>query len=403
MNIFIAGASFPCGVGELGQIACQHGFTPIYMDHPRNAATTDAGLSPLRFEAGLPEDAALRSGLFLPLLESWVSEGMKLPERASLRFDKRAATISRSKKSLSAVLANAGVTHVPRYPVGTVEESLLAALECGYPTVLRSDTGYSGRGIWVAQSANELGTFWASQSKEREGTDYVEMRSVLDSNDDVLIIEPWLPGEEWSIDCVVGPAGAYLIRVCEKATAIMAGKPVTLGYRIVDAVDLLDEMRQAAQRWCRAIFHGDVVSFACFDIRRHSNGDLVPLDFGVRLGGDCIPYLVRRAGQSRNAYAAALDAALAGDSSRMVSLPAGYALIHAFARQPGILAGLAVVGDGEVINSKPLGFVVPQTGVPVQRRVGSVLRCFDTCDEFRHACRSSSEWIRVDVRQAGGD
>ena len=402
-NIIFAGASFPCGVGEMGAVALKHGFAPTFVDHPRNASSTDAGLLPLRFEPELPEDVALRSGLFLPLLESWVSEGRNLPERAKLRFDKRAATISRSEQALSATLADAGITHVRRFRVATVEEALLAASVCDYPAVLRSDTGYSGRGIWVADSAEELRSCWVSQEIEREGADYAEMRSVLDSEDDATIIEPWLAGEEWSIDCIVGPAGNYLIRVCEKATAIVYGKPVTLGYRIVDEVELLDEMRQSAQRWCRAIFQGDVVSFACFDIRRHSNGDLVPLDFGVRLGGDGIPYLVRLAGQCRNAYAAALDAALADDSSRMVSLSAGYALIHAFARQPGAFAGLAVIGDGEVINSKPLGFVVPQTRVPVHRRVGSILRRFDTRDEFLHACQISSEWIQVDVRQAGID
>ena len=398
MNIIVAGASFPCGVGELGNVAMKHGFTPTFIDHPRNAALTDAGLLPLRFEPELPVDLALGSGLFLPLLESWVSEGRNLPERARLRFDKRAATISRSKQALSATLAAAGITHVRRFRVATVEEALLATSECTYPVILRSDTGYSGRGIWVAHSAEELRRCWASQATERAGRDYVEMRSVLDSDDDVNIIEPWLPGAEWSIDCIVGPAGTYLIRVCEKVTAIMAGKPVTLGYRIVDDVELLGEMRQAAHRWCRAMFHSDVVSFACFDTRRHSNGDLVPLDFGVRLGGDCIPFLVRHAGRGMNPYAAALDAALTGDPRRLVSLSAGPALVHAFARQPGTFASLSVLDRGNVIDSRPVGFVVEQAeGMPVHRRVGTVLTCFSTHDEFCYACRTSSDWIRVNL------
>ncbi len=400
MNMIVAGASFPCGVSEFGSVALKHGFTPTFMDHPHNAATTDAGLFPLRFESKLPEDVALLTGIFLPLLESWVSEGRKLPERAKLRFDKRAATISRSKQALSATLADAGITHVPRFSVTTVDEALIAAFECGYPAVLRSDTGYSGHGIWIADSANELRSCWALQMKEIEGEKFAEMRSVLDTDDDVNIVEPWLPGEEWSLDCIVGPAGTYLIRVCEKVTTTLEGKPVTLGYRIVDEVELLDEVRQAAQRWCRAIFHGDVVSFACFDIRRHSNGCLVPIDFGVRLGGDCIPVLVRRAGQGRNPYTAALDAALTqtGDPCRLVSLSAGPAIVHAFARQPGTFNSLAVVGNGEVIDSRLLGFVVKQVeGMPVHRRVGTVLRYFSTHDEFRHACQTSSDWIQVNL------
>ena len=396
MNIIIAGASFPCGVRELGNVALQYGFTPTFIDHPHNAASTDAALITLRIETGLPDDVALPAGLFLPLLESWVSEGRRLPEHAMLRFDKRAATISRSKQALSATLAETGLSHVRRFRVGTVEEALRVASECGYPTVLRTDTGYSGRGIWVANSADDLRDFWEKQSRERASGDYVAMRSVLDSDEDELIIEPWLADDEWSIDCVVGPASTYLIRVCEKVTTIVAGRPVTLGYRIIDTVDLVEELRQAAERWCRVIFQAASVSFACFDIRRDTNGDLVPLDFGVRLGGDSIPLLVRHAGQSRNAYAAALDAALTNDPRRMCPLRVGPAIVHAFARQSGTFTGLVVLGQGEVIHSRPLGFLIRETeGIPIHRRVGTVLTHFNSREEFDCACHASSDWIQV--------
>lgn len=172
-----------------------------------------------------------------------------------LRFDKRAATISRSKQALSATLAEAGLSHVRRFRVGSVEEALRVASECGYPTVLRSDTGYSGRGIWVANSADDLRDFWERQSRERASDDYLEMRSILHTDVDELIIEPWLAGDEWSIDCIVGPAGTNLIRVCEKVTTKVAGRPVTLGYRITNTADLLEELQQAVKRWCRVIFH----------------------------------------------------------------------------------------------------------------------------------------------------
>lgn len=398
MDLVIAGASFPCGAGELGEVASRHGFNSIFIDHQQNAASTDAGLSPLRFEASLPADIALRNGLFLPLLESWVSEGRKLPECngvGGLRFDRRAATISRSKHALSTTLAGAGISHVPRFRVRSIEEILQLESSCGYPVVLRADSGYSGRGVWVANSAADLRVLWASQPNERAGADFLEMRSVLDVNEDVLIIEPWLAGDEWSIDCVVGPAGTYLIRACEKVTTIVAGRPVTLGYRLTDSVDLWAELRQAVGRWSRVLFLTGETSFACFDIRRHPNGDLVPLDFGVRLGGDCIPLLVRHAGQSRNAYADALDAALTSDPRRLCSLQAGPAIIHAFTRQAGTFAGIAL-GKGEVIHSRPLGFVVNQTeDVPVCRRVGTVLTHFSSGEEFFRACHVSSDWIHV--------
>ena len=39
MDFVIAGASFPCGAGELGKVASQHGFSPAFIDHPHTAGT----------------------------------------------------------------------------------------------------------------------------------------------------------------------------------------------------------------------------------------------------------------------------------------------------------------------------------------------------------------------------
>ncbi len=291
MDMVIAGASFPCGVGDLGKVASRHGFNPVFIDHPHNATSIDIGLFPFRFEAGLPEDLAIRNGLLLPLLESWVSAGRD-HSKCELRFDRRAAATSCSKYALSKVLAEASISHIPRYQVRSIDEGLEHAMKCGYPVTLRVDSGYSGRGVWIAESADELREVWDRQSNERASADFEKMRTFLNVDDDLLIIEPWLGGDEWSIDCIVGPAGTFMIRICEKVTAIVAGRPVTLGYRLTDSVDLYVELRQAVESWVRALFARDSVSFACFDIRRQSNNNLVPLDFGVRLGSDDIPLLV---------------------------------------------------------------------------------------------------------------
>ena len=325
-----------------------------------------------------------------------MSEGRKLPECGELRFDKRAASISRSKHALSTTLAEAGISHVPRYRVGSIEEAIQRASTCGYPVILRADSGYSGRGVWVANSADDLRAFWAWQPNERANADFVEMRSVLDADDDLLIIEPWLAGDEWSIDCVVGPAGTYLIRACEKVTAIVGGRPVTLGYRLTDSVDLWAELRQTVERWTRILFLAGQVSFACFDIRRHPNGNLVPLDFGVRLGGDRIPLLVRRAGLNGNPYAAALDSALAADPGRMASVQAGVAIIHAFANKPGTFGGITLSQPAEVIDIKPSGFRVESQGrASIFRRVGTILTRFETESAFSDACKNTADWIHV--------
>lgn len=397
--IVIAGASFPCGVSELGEAARRNGTSPLFLDHPQNAPVTAHGLSPMRFESGIPSDIAQQSGLLLPLLESWVSEGSNLPLGARLRFDRRAALISRSKLKLSMTLAEDGLPSVRRRRVATAEGAVRAASECGYPAVLRADAGYSGRGVWIADSPDDVRRCWEKHSVERAGGDYAEMQTFLRATDGEMLIEPWLAGDEWSLDCVVGPAGTSLIRVCQKVTTTVGCKPFTLGYRLTDSAELCAELRQVVTQWTRALFQERTVMFACFDIRRDSSGQLVPLDFGVRLGSDRIPLLVRRACVSGNPYAAALDSALADDPGRMTPVPGGYSIVHAFADQPGTFDHLSLSREGEVIESRPTGFRVErQEGFPVFRRVGTVLAHFSTYDQFRAACLSSGEWVRVHYR-----
>lgn len=399
MNIIIGGASFPCGVSELGEVARKYGLIPTFLDHRNTDFSSENISSPAIIGDAVPDALTVQRGVFLPLLESWVSAGMRLSDSHLLRFDRRAASISRSKYELSTTLANAGICHVQRQCVCTLEDALQTASSFGYPVILRADTGYAGRGVWVAESADELRTFWMQQAAERLSADFVEMRSIMNTTADRIVIEPWLSGREWSIDCVVGPAGVFLIRVCEKATGIVFGRPVTLGYRLTADAALCAEIVANAQKWCGVLFHPNELSFACFDIRRHPSGDLVPLDFGVRLGGDCIPFLVRHAGQGRNPYAAALDAGITCDPSRLVTPEVGHALVHAFARRAGVYKGIQALNHGVLVNSRKPGFVIDsQHAGPVNRRVATVRTHFDNQRDFDIACATTSEWIQVIVR-----
>jgi hypothetical protein len=394
--IVIAGASFPCGVGDLAQVARRHGYEPVLLDHPHNAASVDAGGLPVRYEVSLSAELAERAGVFLPVLESWVTEGRRMAEGVGLRFDRQAAATSRSKLHLSESLARAGVSAVPRTPVADLGRALDAACRFGFPVVLRADTGYSGRGVRVVASATELHAAWASQSEERGGDDYAEMRSILGEEDDRLLVEPYLNGPEWSVDCILGTAGAVPIRICEKARGVVGGRPVTLGYRLTDEAPFWSEVREVVERWTQILFPAREVSYACFDIVRHTNGVLVPLDFGVRLGGDGIPLLVRRAGGSVNPYAAALDAALAGKPARMAHPPGGVSLVHVFAETEGVFEGIAADPPAEVVDSRRPGYRINARGQEgIYRRVGSVLTRFANSFAFQEACRRSAEWIRI--------
>jgi len=397
MNIIIiAGASFPCGVGDLAKVARSHAYEPVLLDHPHNAASVDAGELPVRYEAGVPEEEAGRGGVFLPILESWVTEGLRMAGRTALKFNRQAAAISRSKLNLSEALIGSGVTAIPRTPVADLGQALDVASKIGFPVVLRSDSGYSGRGVRIADSSTELRVAWAGHAEERAACGFSEMLSILGKEDDRVLIEPYLAGAEWSVDCIICPAGAVPIRACEKARVIVNGRPVTLGYRLIDSLSIWTEVRAAVEQWTQILIPARRVSYACFDIVRYTNGALVPLDFGVRLGGDGIPLLVRRAGGAINPYAAALDAALTGNPSRIAHLPGGLSLVHAFVRTEGVFEGIAADDPAKLVESRRRGCRIEARGRDgVLRRVGSVLARFTNSSEFQDACRRSVEWNRV--------
>ena len=69
---------------------------------------------------------------------------------------------------------------------------------------------------------------------------------------------------------------------------------------------------------------------------------MVPIDFGARLGGDEIPRFVRAASRGGNPYAAALEASLLSDPSKMQTLRAGASIVHAYAEPNTVFHGISV-------------------------------------------------------------
>jgi hypothetical protein len=220
------------------------------------------------------------------------------------------------------------------------------------------------------------------------------MTRMMGRRDGVLLVEPWLPGDEWSLDCIVSPTGTHVIRVCEKAIVVVDGRPVTVGYRLTDDEDLYAEAVATTRTWTQAIFRNGTFSFACFDFRRDHNGCLVPLDFGARLGNHGVPALVQKASTNGNPYANALNSALRGRTENFATLVSGKALVHAFATRPGVLQALRVRRAAAIIDHKPWGYRIEAgpLGLPF-RRIASVLTHFESRAEFLDACQRAPEWL----------
>jgi hypothetical protein len=393
-NLIIAGASFPFGALEFGTIACEHGFTPMYLEHAKFASLVEDRLPDLLLCDQIPTGLLNQPGMFVPVLESWVSEGAKLTNHDGLAFDHHAAATSRSKAALSAVLLHAGLPSVPRRDVKTKTDALDAATATGYPVILRQDAGYSGRGVRKADSPDELAEVWQSSISNQDSDDIREMRRVLASLESSLVIEPYFEGQEWSIDLVVSESAVMMIRATEKAIRIVEGCPTCIGYRLVSSEETLAELGASAQAWARALFQRTAMSFGCFDVRRNRVGEMVPIDFNARLGGDEVPRLVRAASLGGNPYAAALDATLAIDPSKMQTLRAGASIVHAYAEPDTVFHSISVDRLHRVLNTRQSGFRVGQSR---SRRVATLMIQFDSSDEFFDACENQSDWLNLEL------
>ena len=198
-NLIIAGVSFPCGAQEIGKVAFSHEFQPIYLEHLKFANSIEQSSHEVEFCERIPQRLVEQEGIFLPILESWVSEGAKLTGKDALQFDFRAASTSRSKLDLSTTMETSGLNFVPRRQVENLSSAIDAANEIGFPIVFRIDTGYSGRGVWVVKSSRELESIWMLSLQTRTREDYQEMSLVLNREVSAYVVEPYFESSEWSV------------------------------------------------------------------------------------------------------------------------------------------------------------------------------------------------------------
>jgi hypothetical protein len=397
MNLVLAGASFPCGVADLAQVGRKHGFRPVLLEHPHNQNSLDGDATTCARNDEVPTAVADCSGVFLPLLESWVSAGLRLPPGSPLRFDRQAAAISRSKLALSATLQSVRLPSIPRMAVHSAEDALRASQSLGGRMILRPDSGYSGRNVCYVSDPGQFLLCWDRYNAVNSGRAVHEMRAVLDICSSQAVLEPWIEGAEWSLDCSMNADAVFIIRLCEKVVILIDGAPVTIGYRINADPDVLARFREAAKQWCSALCRDpERLGFTCFDIREKQSGELVPMDFGTRLGGDYVPMLTSHASPRRNPYAAALDAALAQDERLLAPLTHGSAVMHVYAKQSGALLELNLAAEHTVLQANSAGgHIHTELGNTKALRVATMMGHFETYAQFADACLQSQTSCRM--------
>ncbi len=109
----------------------------------------------------------------------------------------------------------------------------------------------------------------------------------------LILAESWVSGKEYSCDCLIENGRAEIIRFTEKISAPSAPFGTTLGYALVSppeeaaAFSLSDELLKAAG----ALGIKRAICMADFMV---GDKGICFLEMTPRLGGDCLPHLIRR-------------------------------------------------------------------------------------------------------------
>jgi len=207
--------------------------------------------------------------IFIPLNEHWVSVAKRYQVA---NISENALKASRSKYYLSSVLNNNGASYQPRHYLDDVDippEFYIARVDSGY-----SSYGIvSNRDIGVFNKCNILKSISLSINEV--------MNNVLDIDNNKVVVEEYLNGDEYSVDVFVNKDNIKVLRYFYKSISWVNGKPICDCYISVTTPKKISDY---ITKWCQALFSDSSISFGHFDFII-SNEIPIPIDFSCRVGG----------------------------------------------------------------------------------------------------------------------
>lgn len=208
--------------------------------------------------------------IFVPLNEYWVSKALQYQV---VNISKIALMASRSKYFLSKVLRENGILCPQRY--------LFDEMPAKVPKrfIARPDAGYSGYGVSNFQTSGRLDKRKVKDTVLRSLSP--SMMAVLSINDNKIVFERYLEGNEYSVDVFVENKKIKITRLFYKVVKWLNGKAVCDAYI---SVPLNKNFLQVISKWCQVLFGSASTSFGQFDFIE-TEGKLYPIDFSCRIGG----------------------------------------------------------------------------------------------------------------------
>ena len=197
------------------------------------------------------------------------------------------AALVRNKYRMRQALAQAGL-RTPTFAHINDPGDISSVESLGFPLVIKPLAGWGSAGVMLARSVEELHerirTVWAMQ--ERDLSRFYEKTDTPG-----LVVEQYLPGKEFVVECFVDGDGVHVMAVGDKGHPQGPWFEETI-YRLREDLDSVQVMalREAACAGVKAL--GITMGAAHVEMRLDAEGLPYVIEIGARIGGSGVSHFI---------------------------------------------------------------------------------------------------------------
>ncbi|MGF7157900.1 biotin carboxylase [Bartonella heixiaziensis] len=216
------------------------------------------------------------------------------------------AALTRNKYLMRQVFAKAGL-RTPRFFYIDNPEDLSQAHTLGWPLVIKPVSGAGSIGVMLAKNSEEfpdlIKAVWNVQHKDMARFNY--------NNKSLgLVVEQYLPGKEFVVECFVDAAGVHVLAVGDKGQPEGPWFEETIYRQRRDIDDpLIIALCEAACSGVKAL--GINMGAAHVELRLDANNLPYVIEIGARIGGSGVSHFIVEQGTGISFGKLCMNAALA--------------------------------------------------------------------------------------------
>lgn len=215
------------------------------------------------------------------------------------------AALVRNKYRMRQALAQAGL-RTPAFAHINDPGDISSVESLGFPLVIKPLAGWGSAGVMLARSVEDLHerirTVWAVQ--ERDLSRFYEKTDTPG-----LVVEQYLPGKEFVVECFVDGDGVHVMAVGDKGHPQGPWFEETI-YRLREDLDSVQVMalREAACAGVKAL--GITMGAAHVEMRLDAEGLPYVIEIGARIGGSGVSHFIVEQGTGVSFAGLCMSAAL---------------------------------------------------------------------------------------------